>query len=487
MGVVVKQSLQNAITTYVGFAIGAINTLFLFTKYLSKEEYGVITYALAASNILWPIMALGFHNTIIKYFKKFELKQQHRQFFTWILVIPALLVSLLFVGIWYNRGLVEMFYDTNPILKKAVLPIFLLGVASVFFELFYAWARVHLRSVEGNFLKQLFNRVGICVLLILVYKKIITEAQFLYGLVFVSFVRTILMQIIAFRIECPVFQLKSIPYQSQILAYSVVILVAVMVAVFLLDLDKIMIERYLPVEEVAVYSIMIYMASVIEVPLKSMMQITTPLTSSYLEENKLGELSKLNKSTSITTLIIAGLIALLIFCNAESIYAFIPDQYTLHLEVLFIICFIKLMEASLGVTSAILYNSDYYKWLLLFGVIVTGVAIVLNVWLIPSLGLTGAALASLSAYVLYDIIKLLWVKRCFGMHPFDRGFMKIVSIILCLGIVFRWVSSYIEPTFVSLIIKSLIIFVLYGILVYITKVSSVVNAFLLKQWQYVKK
>lgn len=78
-------------------------------------------------------------------------------------------------------------------------------------------------------------------------------------------------------------------------------------------------------------------------------------------------------------------------------------------------------------------------------------------------------------------------KENFGIHPFNSGFVKIVSIILCIGGVFRWVSSFIEPNFVNLIFKSLAIFVLYGTLVYVVKVSKVVNAFLEKQWQQIKK
>ncbi len=486
MGVVVKQSIKNTVITYIGFAIGAINTLFLFTQYLSKEEYGVVTYVIAASNILWPFMALGFHNTIIKYFKKFELANHHRQFFTWMLIFPALVIMILFLFLWLNQSWVEGFYEKNESLKKAIFPIFLLAVATAYFEIFYAWARVHLRSVEGNFLKQLFNRVGISVLLVLVAYKIINEEQFLYGYVLVSFLRVIMMKIIAYRIEKPVFKFKAISDVKQIITYSLVILVAVMVSVFLLDLDKIMIERYLPVEEVAVYSIMIYMSSVIEVPLKSMIQITTPLTSNYLAEEKIDDLSRLNKSTSITTLIVAGLIALLIFCNAENIYTFIPDQYTLHIDVLLLMCFIKLTEASLGVTSAILYNSDYYKWLLLFGVIVMAVAVIFNILLIPIFGLKGAALASLTAYVIYNIIKLFWVKRCFGIHPFNRGFFKVAIIILSLGILFRLISMYLEPTFMNLILKSCCIALFYVVLVYKLSVSGAVNSFLELQWNNLK-
>ena len=35
MGIVLRQSFKNVVATYLGFVIGALNTLFLFTYFLS--------------------------------------------------------------------------------------------------------------------------------------------------------------------------------------------------------------------------------------------------------------------------------------------------------------------------------------------------------------------------------------------------------------------------------------------------------------------
>ena len=34
MGIVIKQSIKNTIITYIGFGIGAINTLFMYRQFL---------------------------------------------------------------------------------------------------------------------------------------------------------------------------------------------------------------------------------------------------------------------------------------------------------------------------------------------------------------------------------------------------------------------------------------------------------------------
>jgi len=54
MGIVVNQSIKNTVITYLGFGIGAINVVFLYTKFLSDDYFGLITFILSTANILMP-------------------------------------------------------------------------------------------------------------------------------------------------------------------------------------------------------------------------------------------------------------------------------------------------------------------------------------------------------------------------------------------------------------------------------------------------
>ena len=63
MGIVTSQSFKNTITTYLGFGIGALNTLFLYTYFISDQYYGLVAFILSTANIMMPLMAFGAHNT----------------------------------------------------------------------------------------------------------------------------------------------------------------------------------------------------------------------------------------------------------------------------------------------------------------------------------------------------------------------------------------------------------------------------------------
>jgi O-antigen/teichoic acid export membrane protein len=95
MGIVVKQSIKNTLVTYIGFAIGAVNVLFLYTKFLEPQYYGLITIILSTANILMPLMAFGVHNTIIKFYSSFKTRHSQNGFLSLMLLLPiAIIVPL---------------------------------------------------------------------------------------------------------------------------------------------------------------------------------------------------------------------------------------------------------------------------------------------------------------------------------------------------------------------------------------------------------
>ena len=476
MGIVARQSILNTLITYLGFAFGALNTLFLFTNILSDENYGVVSYVLASSNLLWPLMAFGLQNTLIKFYHSYTDTQTQSRFFSWILMIPVVMV-LLVSGIYtvFYEQIMTYYSGTNPVVKPYVWIIIVIGFASAYFELFYGWSKVHLQSVKGNLLKELFHRLLIAIMLVAVYYKYLSPEQFIYGLAVIYIVRTLLMKWMAFRIKMPQFNLGKLPNTSSLITYSIFILIAATVAVFLLDLDKVMIEKYLPISNVALYSICIYMASVIGVPMRAMLQITNPLTAQLLVKKDNVALNELNKKTSLNSLIVTIWVGLLVVCNVHSIFEMVPPHYILYIEIVLLIGFVKLFDASLGITNSILFNSNSYQWILVFGVVILGVAYYLNTLLIPQYGVVGAAFATFVAYSLYNLAKLIFVYTKFKLQPFTLNTLLMLVCTYVFWLVFYyWFIDEVHPL-TSIVIKGVLISVIYGVLIYFTRLSPEIN------------
>ncbi len=90
----------------------------------------------------------------------------------------------------------------------------------------------------------------------------------------------------------------------------------------------------------------------------------------------------------------------------------------------------NVLNSTLSIATNILNFSKHFAFSLLFISLLTAAAIGLNVWLIPLLGVTGSACATLGAYVVYyvPLLTLLW--RRMGVTLFSRKQGTVVLLTL---------------------------------------------------------
>src|SRR5690606_3469645 len=247
--------------------------------------------------------------------------------------------------------------------------------------------------------------------------------------------------------------------------YTSLIIIAGSVATIILEIDKFMIGHYVPIKNVAYYGVAIYIATVIGVPYRSLHQIASPLTAKYLNEKKTVELHDLYQKSSLNLFIISGLIFLLIVVNVNQLYTLIPSAYSEGLFVVILISFAKLLVSLLGNNNAILFNSDYYRVVLLQGLLLTVLTITLNMVLIPKYGLNGSAVATFISIVVYNVIKISFVYRKFKMQPFSINTGKtFVLILLCVALFYFWEFPF--SSVLNIVLKSILVGGIYTTVVY---------------------
>lgn len=466
MGVILNQSFKNLVTTYAGFGIGAINTLFLFTYFLEQEYYGLVSFLLSAANLIWPFMAFGVHSTLVKFFSFYKTREEKDRLLNLVLFLPLVVSGGLgIVGLMSYEFLLNYFADGNSLVQPYIWLIFVIAVATAYFEVFFAWSKVHFRSVFGNVMKEVFHRLCISLLLFAVYFEVISVPWFIYGVAFVFVFRSLVMAFYAFNLYSPKINFQFPQNLSSVLKYTSLILIAASVAMVLLDLDKVMIEHYLPIENVAIYGIMVYIATVISVPQKAMHQITHPMTAEMLNLKDKEGLGKLYKKSSINLLIVSGFIFILIISNVRQLYELIPEEYELSILVVLLISLVKLYDNLLGNNNSILFNSDYYRIVLAIGVFLAILAFVFNIIFIPLYGIEGAAIASFLAFGLYNSSKIYLVYTKFRLIPFVSKTWLVLGFTIALSSGF-YIWDFPFHPLISITLKSLIITGLFLLLAY---------------------
>lgn len=186
MGIVATQSFKNIISTYLGFFIGAINTLFLYTEFLSNAYYGMVGYMLSLAYVIMPLMAFGMHNTLVKFYSSFKTRVSLNSFLTLMLFLPLLIIIPLILITYTSYDIIVGFLShKNEIIKQYLWHTVFIAIALAYFEIFFAWAKVQMQTVFGNFMKEVFHRAGTMLLLFLLYMKLIDVEQFMTGLVII--------------------------------------------------------------------------------------------------------------------------------------------------------------------------------------------------------------------------------------------------------------------------------------------------------------
>ena len=475
MGIVINQSAKNIVVTYIGFGIGAVNALFLYTSFLGKTHYGIVAFLLSAGNIMMPLMAFGVHSTLIRFYSKYKDDLERERFMSFMLLMPLLLIIPISLIAFFGYDVIaSLLPDKNKIVEPYLWLIPIIGLFMGYFEIFYAWVKVHMKSVFGNFISEVFVRIITTGLLFLVHWNTIDKTTFIYGITFAYGIQMLAMLAYAFYLKKPKFHLILPENTREIFSYSLFIILSGSVAVFLLDLDKVMIPSYLNITEVAVYSVGIFVATVIVVPSRAMLQIIYPITAKLMSENKMQELNELYKKSAINLQVFGGLILVGIFLNINQMYLIIPGDYAGGLSAVFLIGVAKFYDVILGNNNAILLNTKYYRMVLLFGVILVVMMIGLNMLLIPLYGITGSALATLISVLFYNTIKLLFIVKKMDLYPFGPTTVKSFGIILLILAVFYFWEFPFEPI-INIILKSVLITISYVYLNYKFRISTDIN------------
>lgn len=475
MGIVLNQSFKNTIITYIGFGIGAINTLYLYPVFLGATFYGLTNYVTSCANVIMPLFAIGMQNTLVKFYSQYKTEEEKSRFLSFTVLFPLLLIiPILLIGLVFYDEILFFVSKKNAIVKSYIWLIPFIGLCMAYFEIFYAWLRVNMHSVFGNFVKEVGLRLFSLFLLIGVYYNWLSVEGFVYataGLYFLAFLITMLY---AFSIQKPTFQFSIPTNTKDILVYTFYIILSGSVANLLLDGDKMMLNQYMKIENIAFYSVATYIALVISVPSRAMHQIVYPITAKLMHENKHDELNILYKKTSINLQIVGGFVMLCIFVNINQLYELVPKEYSGGVSVVFMIGLSKYFDLILGNNNAIIFNTKYYRMVLYLGLMLVVLTVILNMIFIPIFGIFGSAFATLLSITLYSLAKLLFVVRKLHLYPFTKQTVYSILLTFALFLVFYfWEFPFYQ--LISIALKSILVTILYVYLNYKFTISSDIN------------
>ncbi|MGB3464850.1 MAG: polysaccharide biosynthesis C-terminal domain-containing protein, partial [Cyclobacteriaceae bacterium] len=137
----------------------------------------------------------------------------------------------------------------------------------------------------------------------------------------------------------------------------------------------------------------------------------------------------------------------------------------------------KLVDMIFSVNGEIILMSRHFKFSTYSIVILSVCTILLNLALIPKYGMSGAGLASLLSIIIYNLVKMIYVKWKFGMQPFSLANIYLLLIGLTVYFVAEMAHPF-DEVIPDLLFTSTLVTILFGGSIYLLRISPDINQFI---------
>ena len=438
MGIVARQSIKASISNYLGVLIGFATLLYFYPLFFTPKQLGASRLLVEIGAVVSGFSLLGSTYAVNRFFPYFKNPPLHHGFFFWIFLIPALGYLLSASGILIlEDDFIKLFKKDTSMISDILPMIVVLVLFMMLQSLFESVASNYGRITIPNFIREVVVRLFILVFAYLFYVKIISFTTFcwsLTGVYLIGAIATIfyVKQLTPISLKPDFKFLSDHPeVKTDAIKFTLWFFIVNAVGLIINKIDFLMISASKSLDDTAVYSIGFYLAVLIEIPKRTIMQISNPIFAEHMKNQNVSKVSSLYKQLSNNQLLVGSILFLLIWLNVDTAFHIMPngEYYKAGKMVVFYIGIGKLFEMVGITTSPILSNSKFYAWGLITSLIMIFSAVGLNLWLIPLLGIDGAAIATVLTFIFgYGFVMLLiYVKM--KIHPFTKNQIKTILLL----------------------------------------------------------
>ncbi len=418
--------LSNSLKSLLIKLFSMVLTLFvsvILARKLTVEGYGYYTYAFSLISILIIPISLGLPNMIVKYVSEYSIKKEYslmkgliRTAFKFIVISSLVVFALAYFSINIFEGRV-MGFDLDTF-SSALLLLPILSINTVVSAIIRGQGKVLLGQLSHSLLYPLF----FCVVL-LIYGQFLdyvispSTAMLIH---IVSIGIAVVINLLFLDNVVPQVIKKSISkYQYKEWARTALpFFITSGMLVISSKVDTIMLGIMMNQENVAIYSIASKGASVLGFAIQSVNSVVAPTYSKLYTQNNIREIQKNYSFSSMIIFFITLPLAIFIMIFSKEIIGFIYGQkYISSALILSIMCIGQAINAFSG-TNGTLLNMTGHERISAYGVLISTIAnIVMNLIMIPIMGMKGAAIASVISFIIWNLILSITIYKRLNVVP----------------------------------------------------------------------
>ncbi|MFC5409426.1 lipopolysaccharide biosynthesis protein [Larkinella bovis] len=497
MGIVIRQSLKASVGSYIGVGIGIVNQLYVSLAFLKTDQLAISRLLLENSLLFAAFAHLGAPFITDRFFGYFrDDKTQNNGFLGFLLAFPLIGISLFTLAYFGFESTIKGYFAEK---SAGLLPYYGLVVPFTIFWIYItvleAYCRNNARIAIPTFIREVYLKLS-NVLIILMFGIGWYSFDWMLYLVIGSHGLAVLILLVyiyqlgKFSLRFDFSQLKNGLFR-QMVHFGLFVVMGGVGTQVVYFIDRTMLSGGKGLIDAGVFIIATYIAGIIEIPRKTITQISTPLVSNSLRTNDMAHVQELYHKSSLNQLLAGGFVFLLIWANIDGIFDILPkgEIYRQGKMVVLLLASAKLFEMATGVNGEIINYSRHFRYATYLMLVMACLAIAANSFFIPRYGIDGAALATTLTTLAFALSKVAIVWALFRILPFTFSGVKAVFVlVLVYGaslLLPEWGGSF-WLTLLSMAFRSLVLTGLFAGLVLGLRVSEDVNGLAGSLWGQVR-
>lgn len=450
---------------------GRFITGIVLARFLGAQEYGLYNLTLTALEIIAGLASCGFAMTLVRYIPIFVSRQDKNRLWGLLQIglgIPALLSMLLGVGLYLGANIIseELFNEPEfaPLLQLISPVIIFYTLVDMIAAATRGFKNMHYTVIAQNIVLSIV-KIGL-ILALAVFGMNVTRA-----VTATTITEVIVCGLLLFFLNKQ-FPLKPpLPkarYEiGEVMRFSLPNYMANLVITFSGNIRTLLLGTFYSIADVGVFAVARQINLLSDMFHSSLVSVSQPIVAELSNRGDKEQLKRYYHTMSRWSFALNFPMFLIVILFPGAIISIFGQSFTQGIVVLSILAWAGLINTGTGICGVLLDMSGNTQLRLLNTITSVVATIGLSLALVPTWGLMGAAIASLSAAIIINLLRLIEVFILFRLLPYDLNFLKPLTAGL-IAFVVGWGINQLTPVGTHLVQLLFNIFVLLGVYVGVT-------------------
>lgn len=403
----------------------------ILARFLAAEQYGLYNLGQTAVELCAGIASLGLATALVRYVPIYASRKDQARLWGLIQVstgIPVLFSIVLSMGLYFLADPIaeHLFNEPKlaPLLQLASLVVPIFTLADMLAAATRGFKNMHYTVIAQDIVNSIVK-------FLLIVGLIIFGLNALRTMTAVGLTEIVVCSLLLYFLnkQFPLFR----PWRAaqreagEFLRFSLPVYASSLITTFSSNIKGILLGSLHSVSSVGIFVVAAQVTSLSDLFHSSIVTVSMPIVSELHNRGDMEQLKRFYQIMTRWSFTLNLPLFLLVVLFPGPIIALFGKSFAEGVIVLRILGWAALVNTGTGICGVLLDMSGNTQLKLINTITTVIVTIALNILLIPGWGLLGAAVASLAAGVIVNLLRLGEVFFMFRLLPYDISFAKPIT------------------------------------------------------------